>query len=63
MIVRISPREYALISPSSGRILGRHRSVASAKRQERAINIAKARAAGHNIPFEKIRQTRTRSTR
>ena len=63
MIVRVSAREYALISPNSGRILGHHRSIASAQRQVRAINLAKARAAGYNIPFRKTRETRTRSNR
>lgn len=63
MIVPLSSRKYALVSPHSGRVLGTHRSAASAKRQERAINIAKARAAGHFIPYRRARRSRARHSR
>lgn len=43
-------KKWVLKSKRSGRTLGRHPSKAAAKRQEAAINISKARAAGHRIP-------------
>ena len=42
--------KWVLLSKSSGRVLGTHSSRAAAVKQERAINISKARAAGHHIP-------------
>jgi len=49
MIRKRGPQKFALIS-SSGRTLGVHRSRAAAMRQETAINLSKARAAGHRVP-------------
>jgi hypothetical protein len=63
MIVRVSKGRYALVSSHSGRTLGTHRSVAAAKRQERAINLSKARAAGYAIPFRPARKSKTRRSR
>ena len=40
---------WVLISKSTGRVLGKHSSRKDAERQEAAINISKARAAGHHI--------------
>lgn len=40
---------FVLVS-RKGKILGAHDTLAAARAQERAINIAKARAAGHRIP-------------
>jgi len=48
MISRHGSR-YVLRS-HEGRILGRHPSRAAAERQERAIQLSKARAAGRTIP-------------
>jgi hypothetical protein len=39
-----------VLRASSGRALGHHASKAAAQAQERAINLAKARAAGHRVP-------------
>lgn len=44
---------YVLHSKDGSKVLGRHRTRADAERQEAAINIAKARAAGHKIPRRK----------
>lgn len=41
---------WVLLSRTTGRVLGHHKSKASAQRQERAIQISKARVAGHRIP-------------
>lgn len=42
--------KYVLRSKSTGKVLGRHATRAGAMKQEAAINISKARAAGHKIP-------------
>lgn len=44
---------WVLLSRTTGRVLGKHPTKASALRQERAIQISKARAAGHFIPFKR----------
>lgn len=49
MVVRRKGGKYRLVS-GSGRVLGTHPSKKKAKRQERAIQISKARKAGHKIP-------------
>src|SRR5215468_8567971 len=49
MIVKRGKR-YVLRSKESGRTLGVHPSRAAAERQETAINMSKARAAGHKLP-------------
>ena len=41
---------WILYNHDGTKILGHHKTKASAERQERAINISKARAAGHRIP-------------
>lgn len=53
MITKLG-KDWALIS-SEGKVLGVHPRRAGAERQERAINISKARAAGHRIPRKKRR--------
>ncbi len=52
MIVKVGTRHpvYLLYSRTKQRILGKHPTLAKAKAQERAIQISKARAAGHRIP-------------
>lgn len=42
--------KWVLRSRKTGKVLGRHPSRADAMKQESAINISKARAAGHRIP-------------
>jgi len=42
--------KWVLLSKTTGRVLGTHPTKASAMKQERAIQISKARAAGHYIP-------------
>jgi hypothetical protein len=44
---------YTLHTSDGSKVLGRHRTRADAERQERAIAISKARAAGHKIPRRK----------
>jgi len=43
-------KKWCLLSKSSGRTLGCHPSREAALKQEKAIQISKARAAGHRIP-------------
>ena len=51
MIVHAGPGKWLLLSKTGRkRVLGTHKSLAGAKAQETAINISKARAAGHRIP-------------
>jgi len=42
--------KWCLYSKSTGKLLGTHPTRANAMAQEAAINISKARKAGHNIP-------------
>ena len=46
-------KKWVLLSKESGRVLGTHPTKAGAEKQEAAINISKARAAGHRIPRKK----------
>ena len=46
---------YVLRARETGRVLGRHPSRARALRQERAINLSKARAAGYLIPYRRAK--------
>lgn len=52
MTIRKSGSKFKLVS-STGKTLGTHKTRAEAKSQEDAINISKARAAGHRIPKKK----------
>ena len=49
MTVRKRGTKHVLVS-GEGKVLGTHPSRAAAVRQETAINISKARKAGHRIP-------------
>lgn len=49
MTIRKAGSKYKLVS-STGKVLGTHPSKAAATRQEKAIQISKARAKGHRIP-------------
>ncbi len=49
MIVKMG-NEWILLDRNGERILGRHATQEDALRQERAIQIAKARRRGHVIP-------------
>jgi hypothetical protein len=53
---RTVTRCYVLVS-STGRVLGHHPTRKAAERQERAINLSKARKAGHKIPKRKAKRT------
>jgi len=46
-------KKWVLLSKRTGRVLGTHPSRAAAVSQETAINISKARAHGHKIPYPK----------
>jgi hypothetical protein len=50
VIVKLGPHEWALYTRNGQRVLGMHKTKRDAVSQERAINIAKARAAGYRIP-------------
>lgn len=52
MTVRAKGGKFELVS-GTGKVLGTHNSRAAAERQEKAIQISKARAAGHRIPKKK----------
>lgn len=49
MIKKVGKKWY-LYSHDGKKILGRHPTRAGAERQEAAVNLSKARAAGHRIP-------------
>ncbi len=49
MTIRAKGKQFELVS-RTGKVLGTHKTRAEAKAQEDAINISKARAAGHRIP-------------
>jgi len=46
-------KKYVVVSHIGRAVLGRHDTLAEAKAQMSAINISKARAAGHRIPKPK----------
>ncbi|KKM22797.1 hypothetical protein LCGC14_1621610, partial [marine sediment metagenome] len=48
-MIRKRGKKHVLLS-RSGRVLGAHPSKRAAQAQESAINISKARKAGHRIP-------------
>lgn len=50
MIKKQGEGKWVLKSKKSGKVLGHHKTKKAAKSQEAAINISKARAAGHRIP-------------
>jgi hypothetical protein len=49
-MIRKRGKKWVLLSKSSGRVMGTHPTRAAAERQEAAVSISKARAAGHRIP-------------
>jgi len=53
MVVVKRGKKWLLLSKKTGKVLGTHPSRAAALKQETAINIAKARAHGHKIPYPK----------
>lgn len=50
MTIQKRGSKYVLKSKKTGKTLGTHESKTKAERQERAIQISKARKAGHRIP-------------
>lgn len=51
MTVRKRGKKWVLLSKTSGRVMGTHPTEAGAIRQERAVQLSKARKAGHPIPY------------
>jgi len=49
-MIKKSGKKWKLVSKKTGRTLGTHTTKKAAASQEAAINISKARAAGHHIP-------------
>jgi len=60
MIVKMGPKKWGLFSKKHHRLIAVHESRADAEAQERAINLSKARRAGHEIPYAPRRQRRKR---
>lgn len=52
-MIKKTGKKWVLYTHDGKRILGRHATKESAQKQEAAINISKARAAGHIIPRKK----------
>lgn len=52
-MIKKEGKQFVLYSKDGSKVLGKHSSRGDAKRQEAAINISKARAAGHKIPKKK----------
>jgi hypothetical protein len=52
-MIRKEGRKYCLYSHDGSKKLGCHDTMIQAKSQESAVNISKARAAGHKIPMKK----------
>jgi hypothetical protein len=50
MVKQIRPGKFALMSQDGKKVLGHHPSRVAAMRQETAINMSKARAAGDKVP-------------
>jgi len=51
-------KKWVLLSRKTGRVMGTHPTKAGAERQEAAVNISKARAAGHHIPKKPAKKSR-----
>ena len=49
-MIKKQGNKYVLVSKHTGKVLGRHSSRADALAQERAVQISKAKKAGHFIP-------------
>lgn len=54
MVKKIKPGKWCLYTSDGSRILGCHPTKKACLRQERAVQISKARAAGHHIPRKKV---------
>ena len=59
MTIRARGKKFVLVS-GSGKTLGTHSTKGRAEAQESAINISKARKAGHHIPRVKRHKAKTR---
>jgi len=53
-VIKKIGNEWLLFSRDGSRVLGHHDTLASARMQETAIQLAKARRAGHKIPRLKV---------
>lgn len=49
-LIKKEGKKWVLYNKEGTKVLGKHSTRGDAKRQEAAINISKAREAGHNIP-------------
>jgi len=52
-MIRKVHSKYVLFTKDGDRVLGKHATKAEAEAQETAINISKARKAGHKVPEKK----------
>lgn len=52
-MIKKAGKKWKLYTHDGKRVLGTHGTKAAAEKQEAAINISKARAAGHRIPRKK----------
>lgn len=53
-MIKKAGKKWKLYAHDGRKVLGTHPTRAAAEKQEAAINISKARAAGHRIPRKKI---------
>lgn len=49
-MIKKQGKKFVLYTKDGSKVLGEHPSLQAAESQEHAINISKARAAGHKIP-------------
>jgi hypothetical protein len=57
-MIRKEHGKYVLRDRAGGHVLGRHATKAGARRQEIAVSLSKARAAGHHVPPPLRRRTK-----
>jgi hypothetical protein len=57
-MIRKEHGKFVLRERTGGHVLGRHVTKAGAKRQETAVNLSKARQAGHQVPRPRARKKR-----
>jgi hypothetical protein len=55
-MIKKKGKKWYLYDSKGKKILGRHPSKAAAMHQEAAVNISKARAAGHRIPRRRAKR-------
>jgi hypothetical protein len=55
-MIRKEHGKFVLRDRAGGHVLGRHATKAAAKRQETAVNLSRARQAGHRVPPPPVRR-------